>query len=62
MEQKAFKLINSLLSYGVELYKVGISPFDDVGEMTKEEFQKRKEQATLFNPDNYLFYKMLNAF
>ena len=62
MEQKAFKLINSLLSYGVELYKVEISPFDDVGEMTKEEFQKRKEQATLFNPDNYLFYKMLNAF
>ena len=62
MEQKAFKLINSLLSYGVELYKVEISPFSDVGEMTKEEFQKRKEQATLFNTENYLFYKMLNAF
>jgi len=60
MEKKAIFLINSLLAYGVELYKVEISPYDDVGEMTKEEFQKRKNQATQFNPENLLFYKMLN--
>ena len=60
MEKKAMNLINSLLAYGVELYKVEISPYDDVGEMTKEEFQKRKDQATQFNLESLLFYKMLN--
>ena len=60
MEKKAVNLINSLLTYGVELYKVEITPYDDVGEMTKEEFQKRKSKATQFNPESLLFYKMLN--
>ena len=62
MEKKALKLINKLLLYGIELHKVEISPYDDVGEMTKEEFQKRKERSISFNSENYLLHQMINSF
>lgn len=46
-ERKALDIIKQFLEYDIELYKVDISPFSDVGEMTKEEFQDRKKKATL---------------
>ena len=42
-EKKALFLTKQLLEYGVELYKVEIDPFSDVGEMSKIEFEKRKK-------------------
>lgn len=46
---KETKIIKLLMSYGVEVYKVPIAPYKDVGEMPKEEFQRRmllaEEQA-----------------
>jgi len=53
-EKKAMRLINDLLKYGVEIYKVDISPYSDVGEMSKKEFVLRKQNATLMNTTNYL--------
>jgi DNA primase len=44
-EKKSTNLIKKLLTYGVELYKVGIMPYSDVGEMSRSEFLARKEQA-----------------
>ena len=56
VEIKALKLISKLIEYDVEVYKVDIHPYDDVGEMSKEEYQKRKNEATLMNSNSYLDY------
>jgi hypothetical protein len=59
-EKKAIKLIKNLLTYGVELYKVDISPYSDVGEMTKEEYLHRKEKAISMTEGNLLLYQAIN--
>jgi len=61
MEKKAMKLISSLLSYDAEIYKIDISPHNDVGEMSKEEFNVRKNEAVFLNSDNYLMYRVWNS-
>jgi DNA primase len=53
-EKKAMNLIKKLLTYDVELYKIDIVPYSDVGEMTKEEYGKRKLAAQLMDSQNYL--------
>lgn len=53
-EKKAMRLIKSLLGYGIEIYKVDITPYNDVAEMSKEEFQKRKTQSVVIDSNNYL--------
>ncbi len=60
-EKKSNKLISALMKYDVELYKVDISGYDDVGSMNKREYQKRKEQALFMSSDNYLYYRALSA-
>ena len=57
---KALRLIKNLLVYGVELYKVDITPFSDVGEMTKEEYKRRKTEALPMTEDSYLLYQAMN--
>lgn len=57
-EKKSLYLINNLLSYGVQVFKVDIEPYSDVGEMTKEEYKKRKNKAVLMDADNYLIYNL----
>jgi DNA primase len=61
-EKKALKLINKLLKYGIELYKIDLSPFNDVAEMSRQEFLERKKKATFLNSENYIFYKLLESF
>ena len=53
-EKKALKLIKKLLTFDIELYKVNISPYTDVGEMSKDEYQKRKAAATLMTQESFL--------
>ena len=53
-EKKSLFLIKQLLEYGVELYKIEIEPFSDVGEMSRGEFNKRKEKAKAVDADAYL--------
>tara|TARA_R110002074_G_scaffold400491_1_gene596082 strand:+ start:199 stop:1134 length:936 start_codon:yes stop_codon:yes gene_type:complete len=60
-EKKSNKLISALMKYDVELYKIDISGYDDVGSMTKQEYQERKEGALFMSSDNYLFYRTMNA-
>ena len=55
---KEDKIIQLLLSYGVDCYRVGTSGFGDVGEMDKETFQARKKTATFVSLDNYLLEKL----
>tara|TARA_Y100001973_G_C5199772_1_gene336750 strand:+ start:111 stop:1052 length:942 start_codon:yes stop_codon:yes gene_type:complete len=61
-ERKALRLIRDLLEYDVELYKVDIHPYGDVGEMFKEDFAARKSQAALMTGDNYLKYRANGIF
>ena len=53
-EKKALFLTKQLLEYGVQLYKIDIKPFSDVGEMTKDEFRERKQKAILVDREAYL--------
>jgi len=53
-EKKALHLIRKLLLYGIEVYKIDVTGYKDVGEMTKQEFQKRKQNAASMNNDNFL--------
>jgi hypothetical protein len=59
-EKKAHKLISNLLKYGMELYKIDLSSYDDVAEMGREEFLQRKKQAAFLNSENYLLYRISN--
>ena len=58
-EEKENKIIESLLKYGIEVYKIDVAPYKDVGEMSKEEFQKRKKDAQLVDNDNYFIYRTM---
>ena len=51
---KEDKIIRSLLQYGIEVYKVDTDDYQDVGEMTKNEFIDLKRNATFIDLDNYL--------
>lgn len=53
-ETKAMKLIKNLLLYGVEVYKIDVTGYKDVGEMSKEDFKKRKKEAKIITNDEYL--------
>jgi DNA primase len=54
VETKAMRLIKKMLTFDIEVYKIDIKPYGDVGEMTKREFQKRKSEAQLMTPDSFL--------
>jgi hypothetical protein len=43
-----------LLLYGIEVYKIDVSGYKDVGEMSKEEFQKRKLEAKPITNDTFV--------
>lgn len=59
-ERKAFNLIESLMKYDIEVYKVPIKPYKDVGEMTKSEFLRRKKESQLFkSTDNILLERIM---
>ena len=55
-ERKAIRLIKDLLEYDVELYKIDILPYSDVGEMFSTEFEKRKDMAQQMTQDGLLRY------
>ena len=59
-EKKTTKLISKLLLYGIEVHKVDVSGYNDVGEMPREEFLKRKETASFIGDDDYLFLQAFN--
>lgn len=54
VETKAMKLIKKMLTFDIEVYKIDITPYADVGEMTKTEFNNRKSQAQLMTHDSFL--------
>jgi len=60
-EKKEAKIINLFLKYGIELYKIDTTGYDDIGEMSKERFSERKEKATFITQGDYLLRKALQS-
>jgi transcription elongation factor Elf1 len=58
-ERKSLEIIKNFLTYDVELYKVDIHPYKDVGEMSRDEFKERKKKATRMNFDKVLQQSIL---
>lgn len=58
-EKKARRVIDKFIEYDMEIYKIDVSGYADVGEMTKEEFLRRKQSATLINDDWLLESQLL---
>ena len=57
-KDKERRIANLFASYNVEAYKVDTSGFEDVGEMSKEEFNLRKEKASPIEKENYLLQRL----
>tara|TARA_Y100000034_G_scaffold115454_1_gene152597 strand:- start:134 stop:1072 length:939 start_codon:yes stop_codon:yes gene_type:complete len=58
---KERKIIQTLLKYDIELYKIDVSGYEDVGSMSREIFEKRKQKASFIDNDNYLLLNLLSA-
>ncbi len=60
-KKKSNYMIQSMLKYDMEIFKVDTSLIEDVGSITTEHFKKLKERAELIDSDFFMFSKMLNA-
>lgn len=60
-EKKAEKLVNSLLSYGAEVYKIDIPTGKDVGDMSHEEFLSHKQNAELIMDSDYSLLRKIRG-
>ena len=60
-KKKENRLIEKFLEYGIEIYKIDTTAYEDVGAMPKANFLRLKKKATLINPDNYLLYRTLSS-
>jgi len=52
-EKKSMEMIKKFLSHGIEVHKVDVSGYEDVGSMSKEIFRKRFRQARQITSDVY---------
>ena len=58
---KERRIIQTLLRYDVELHKIDVSGYEDVGAMPREVFKERKANATIIDRDNYILLDLLSA-
>ncbi len=58
---KERKVIKTLLEYDVELYKIDVNGYEDVGSMPKHVFDERKKNASFIDGDNYLLLDLLST-
>ena len=59
VEHKTNKIIELLLKYDIELYKIDCGAYEDVGEMPKSIFKEKKQTAEFLNTNNYLLSKVM---
>jgi hypothetical protein len=53
-QKKAMRLVKALLAYDIEVRMMDTSGYKDIGEMPREVFQQRKEDAPFIDSDAYL--------
>ena len=58
-EKKALNIIKSLISYGIEVYKINTSDYEDVAEMPKEKFEANKQNASMFDFNLLMLQKIM---
>ena len=58
-KSKEQKIIKNLMEHDVQIYKIDINPYSDVGEMSKEEFLEKYKDASIVKSSDYL-YQCLN--
>ena len=59
-QKKEMLIIEKLLKYDIEVYKIPIAPYSDVGEMKKDEFIRRKNDAAFIDARDFLARKIAN--
>ena len=59
--KKERRIIKMLLEYDIELHKIDVSGYEDVGSMPREVFEDRKKTAVFIDRDNYLLLDLLSA-
>jgi len=60
-QKKENAVIRMLSKYDIELYKIDTTGYDDVGSMSRQIFEQRKNSASFIDGDNYLLLNMLEA-
>ena len=58
-KKKTDSITNLFARFGVDVYQIDVSGYEDVGEMSKAEFKKRKKEASILETDDYLLEKVL---
>ena len=58
---KERRIIQTLMRYDIELYKIDTSGYEDVGAMPRDVFMTRKKEASFIDADNYLLLNLLSA-
>jgi DNA primase len=58
-KKKELNLAKKLLEYGITVYKIDIDPFNDVGEMTPEQFLEHKKEASIVSMTDYLYQNLI---
>ena len=59
--KKERRVIKTLLKYDVELYKIDVSGYEDIGSMPKSVFEQRKNEAVFIDNDDYLLLDLLST-
>ena len=59
--KKERRIIKMLLEYDIELYKIDVSGYEDVGSMPRGVFEERKNNASFIDRDNYLLLNLLSS-
>ena len=57
-DKKTNKLIDLFLKYDIEVHRINIEPYNDVGEMFKSQFLERKQNSICLNSDNHLLNRI----
>jgi DNA primase len=58
---KENRIIQMLLKYDIEMYKIDVSGYEDVGSMPKEVFRERKNNASFIDRGDYLLLNLLST-
>jgi len=60
-KKKSGQIIKNMLEYDIEMFQIDTSGCEDVGSMTTENFNQRKENAKNIDYDNFFLYNALRA-
>lgn len=58
--KKEMRIIETLLKFDIEVWKIDVGDYEDVGAMPTETFQKAKQDAKKINFDNFLAASLKN--